>query len=165
MKKVLCVILIIFVFLSGCSAVNKAPYPVISNISFVAEVEYQNKIFEYAVTISDTDEYKIDILKNGKETGFTVTFNNDKMQFSLQDLKYETSLSELPQGLFIDIIYTCFSSLPKNTPTESKDDLFLIENKTQKYDYIIYFTQSGLPLKMEEKNNSITAIFKSMKIL
>ena len=165
MKKILSFVFAFLFSLSGCSAVNRAPYPVISNISFVAEIEYQNKIFEYAITISKTNEYKIDILKNGKETGLTIIFNNDKMQFSFQDLKYETTLSDLPQGLFIDLIYNCFNSIPKNTTTELDKDLFFIKNKTQKYDYKIYFSESGLPIKMEEKNNSITAIFKGMKIM
>ena len=47
----------------------------------------------------------------------------------------------------------------------SKDDVFFASNKTSKYNYTIYFSESGLPIKMEEKNNSITTIFKSMKIL
>lgn len=165
MRKVSAVLFAVIIFMSGCSAVSKQPYPVITNISFIAEVEYQNKILEYAVTISKNADYKIEILKDSEPTGFTATFKDENISFSYQGLEYKTALSSLADGLIIDLIYTCFDALPKNTPTNSKDDVFFIKNKTQKYDYTIFFSEAGLPIKMEEKNYSITVIFKSMKIL
>lgn len=165
MKRAAAIIISFILFLSGCNAVSKEPTPVISNISFTAVIEYQNKLLEYAVTISETDEYKLEVLKNGKPTGLTVIFKDEKIKFSHQDIEYESSVSELPDGLIIDIIYTAFNSLPKNTPTKSKDDVFYIKNITENYNYTIYFAETGLPIKMEEINNTITAIFKNMKIL
>lgn len=154
---------LILINLCGCKS-NSGVAAIVSDISFKAEADYGGKKLEYAVKIDSAGNTETEILKDGKPSGFKVWNDGVNTVFTLDGIEYKTSLSSLPEGIIIDLFYICFKDAA-GKPVKAGENSFLVEGKTDKYNYEITLGETGLPLKLTESNLNISVIITNQSIL
>lgn len=154
------------VLLCGCSATTSSVNAITSGITFNAEILYNNLSFCYSVTINNGSETIMESVEDSELPLANLHFSGNSLNIRYENLEYKTEISSLPKGIILDFIHSVFLDAKKNDKKVIlKDDEYFIEGKTQKYDYKIYFGGSGLPLKIVDTENSITAIISNAKVL
>lgn len=161
MKK-LSVLLCLSLFLCACSATNSKITPICSGVSFNAQINYENQVYDFLVSINDSGNTMIE----NKMDRYIIEFSETGVNFKYGDLVYKTELTALPDDFKLDLIHTVFSDISKSKPMViSKNDSFFVEGETEKYKYKVFFGLSGLPLEIIEKNNNISIIISNAKVI
>lgn len=160
MKKLFCLLFLICIFCSGCK--NKSPgvTPITSELSFDTEIEYLGETEKYSV-VFETDSVSVFC----QSTGVNTVFKDDTATFSFDSISHETKIENLPKELIIDLFYEMKTGIEKTSDIKLKNNEYYIDFKTDKYNFSICFSQTGLPLKITEKNNGIYFEITNTKIL
>lgn len=150
MKKIFCLFFCI-ILLSGCNKKSSEVTAVTTGLSFDAIVVSEDTETEYNITISKKGEINAVCPSNG----ISYKYNSDSLDITYKELTYSTDLSSVPEGFILDFINTVFKDCSKKSPLNRNNQYFLKGN-TENYNYTIYFGATGLPLKIETQNLTIT---------
>lgn len=145
---------ILILLLSSCSVPKKNESPVLSGISFQAEVTRDSKTEIFLVKFHKNGDCELSFTKDGEPTGVGIFFSKNGANCFLNGTKLETNIGLLNEGLYADFIYSVFSAA-RNCKIKYSDGLPIIENTNGKYDFVITLSGSGLPLSIKEKNFGI----------
>ena len=164
MKKILCIILVFLLFLVSCKK-STSISPVITDISFTAEASINNEISKYETVIKYKDD-NILIELSDLSSGITFSFYDGKLTEKLYNIENKTDISSLSALSVPELIYFIINDITQNNKLiKSDDNFFYIESDTDKYDYKIFFAESGIPLKIEENNLSVKILIKNARLL
>lgn len=166
MKKILCFILCLCFFIpTGCNKKSSDVTAVTTGLSFTAEISYKNNTVSYSVTIFDNSDTEIKTLSDSL-SGLCYTFSGETVTVSYNGLEYNIPISSLPEGIITDFLYSVFCTVKENnSAVMSENDEYYISDRNEKYSFKIYLGETGLPLKIEDSENGITAIIKNASII
>ena len=164
------VLLLICFFLTGCSnaEIGKKIVPITNQIYFTAEIKTANTTFNYYVEINkDSEIYMEYINKNDTSpAGFDYDFKNNTVIYKYKELVFKTDISELNTSSTIDFIPSVYKYfIEKNPEIYFSNQNYLIDGKTEKYDFTVYFGQTGLPIRLEERKNNIAITITNSGII
>lgn len=166
MKKIFCVLIcIVFVVLAGCGDNSREITPVTSSIKFTAKIEYNGIAHTYRVNIDEKSNTEL-IAKDSELKGMSYYFSGDKVTERFNKLEHEINLSSLPEGIIIDFIHSVFKTVTteKNDVT-SDNGQFILNADNERYNFKMFLGETGIPIKIEDKENGITAIISDAAII
>lgn len=167
MKKFIYILLCLSLFLTGCSGNRKssAVTAVTTGLSFTAEISISNTSFSYFVEIDKNGSVSMKSIPEN-EVGIDYLFENGKIIYKYNELEYIADISSLPESNLADFIPTVFSRLKDISYNVAyKNNQYYITDKTGKYEFTVYLGQTGLPIKITDKKNSIVAVIKNPTLI
>ena len=162
MKKILSIIFCL-ILLAGCNKKSSEVIAVTTGLSFTAEVSFYDTKATYNIKISENGETELESV-SGNTKDMKVILKGENLNITFKELNYTSNLNSLPEGTFAKFIHTVFLDCNKKT-VYFENNQYFTEGKTPEYNYKIYFGATGLPIKIEEKNQNITAFFKNTSII
>lgn len=160
MKKIICLIFLILLSFSGCAKKSPEVAPVTTGLKFNAEITNSEQKLNCSVKIDANSnmQMKIDQIEY-LFTGNTVTLNYG-------DISHQIEISSLPENTLTDFLYSVFNSVSKSDKNVMSDgEEYYISSSTDKYEYTCFFAQTGIPLKITEKNFGITVFISKATII
>ena len=155
MKRTLCLLFSLLIFCSGCDSKSSGVTAVTSGLSFDAKLIFSGKETIYTVNI-EKDGTTETVLPSGT----VFTFSDDTYTVNYEGLSKNAKLSSLNKNLYVDFFYSLFKALRENDcKVTVKDERYLIECNTDKYDFTLFIGQSGLPIEVNERNFGFKAVF------
>ena len=166
MRKFICLIFsLVFIVLCGCDNKNNQVTAITSGLSFTALVEYKNEEYEFKVTIPKDSVMTAEIISPKRIKGSIFEFSNSNLLFRCDDLEYKTSLQNLPENFPVGFVYSVFCDIAeKSQQVQIQNDQHFISGKTQNFNYKLLLGNTGLPIKITDNKNNITAIIKQATI-
>ncbi|MBE6808408.1 MAG: hypothetical protein J6J30_01415 [Clostridia bacterium] len=167
MKKFIYILLCLSLFLTGCSGNRKssAVTAVTTGLSFTAEISISNTTFSYFVEIAKSGSVSMKSATDN-ETCVDYLFENGKIIYKYNELEYIADISSLPESNFADFIPSVFGRLKHISDNVTyKNNQYCITDKTGKYEFTVYLGQTGLPIKITDKKNSIVTIIKNPTLI
>lgn len=154
---------LMLLLICGCSE-RKDISPVLNNISFTAETQYENAAFSCDVTVND-DVLKSVVSKPDEIKGlcFEVTKNKIEVQFS--GITYEPSLESLPQSAVIKILYNVITDVKDSKTLNCNDKNCEISGRVDGYKYTFNFSPSGLPISLYIDELNLKIEFKNVTVI
>lgn len=163
LKKIISILLLI-VCLAGCGT-GDGVCAITSGISFVADIEYENECYSYSVEIAENGDTVMTAVSENCLEGSVVRFFGSEICFECNGIAFSTEISALPEGIVSDFIYSVFSdATAKKENVSFEHDRYILNGKTDKYDYSMYLGETGLPIKITDKTGGITATIKNVCI-
>lgn len=164
MKKLLSItISLFFIFsLCNCNKESSDVTAVTTGLSFTAELSYKNQTFKY--------DYKIfkdgsaEALLHLDKTETKIFFSENSIKYDFNNLEYTQSLNNLNENLIIDFIFSVMKDA-SNKKVYTQNEYLCLEGKTDKYDYKMYLSEMGIPLKIEDKQKGIQVIITNQALL
>ncbi|MBR4123475.1 MAG: hypothetical protein IKT93_03570 [Clostridia bacterium] len=160
MKKIICLIFLVLLSFSGCAKKSPEVTPVTTGLKFNAQITNgeQNLNCSVKIDANGNMQMKIDQIE--------YLFSGNTITINYADISHKTELSAFPKNTFADFLYVIFNSVSKSgKDVITNDKEYYISNSTDKYEYTCFFAQTGLPLKITEKNFGITALITGAQII
>lgn len=163
LKKFLFLPLILLLSICGCSE-KKDVTPVLNNISFTAETQYESTSFSCDASVGD-DALKLVVSKPEeiKDLCFEVSKNKAEVQFS--GITYNPSIDSLPQGSIIKILYNVINDVKDGKTLNRNDKNCEIIGRAGGYKYLFIFSPSGLPISLYVDELNLKIEFKNVTII
>lgn len=163
MKRFICLVLPLFFIFLFCSC-NKSSdvAAVTTGLSFTAKLSYQDKIYEYSYAFYKDGTAKADLISDKITTN--LFFSGDTVKYSFMDLEHTQNLKLLNENLIIDFIYKVLKDA-NGKKLYLNNDNYSLKGKTDKYNYTVYFGESGLPLKIEDTQKQIEVLIKNPSLI
>ncbi len=160
MKKIICLIFIILLSFSGCAKKSPEVTPVTTGLKFNAQIISGEQKLNCSVKIDTNGNMQM------KTDQIEYLFSGNTVTLNYSDISHKTEISALPKNTYTDLLYIIFNSVSKSGKCVISDDKeYYISNSTDKYKYTCFFAETGVPLKIEEKNFGITAIITGSVII
>jgi len=154
----------VLILLCGCDKIHN-PTALTEKISFNAEIDYNNEKYELKVKIPKNSNIIIEMDSPERLKGSIFEFSNSNLTFNSQGLSYKTSAENLPSVSPVGFIYYVFSDVAKKSDQVNfQNDEYFISGKIKNYNYKFSFGASGLPIKIIDNKNNITAFIKGVSI-
>lgn len=166
MKKLLFFILLgVFLTLCGCDNANSGVSAITGELKFSAKIEYNDETYEFDVEIPESSKTIMKAVSPKRIKDNVFEFSGDKVSVRLGELEYKTSPRNLPNVSPVRFIYEVFENAEKNKNNVTlKNNEYFISGKTENYEYTLFIGNSGLPIKITDKKNNISAIIKQATI-
>ncbi len=168
MKKVFIPFFCLLAFCIGCSGFIKSSdvTAITSGLSFTAEISHSDNTYIYDVTINKNGSTEMKPKNADSTIGTDYLFDGNTVTYKYDNLEYSSKISAIPKSSYADFIYTVLKETAKQkSKVKSKNNQYYLEGKTDKYDFLIYFGGSGLPLKIIDKNKNLSVILKNVVLL
>lgn len=147
MKKVLCLTFAFLLLLSGCQ--KGTITPICENLGFNAHISYFNEKYICPTVISGDGTMTVKVTEPEILNGLTLTYTNDgNVTATLGSVTYTPSAQSSYYVGITDCMAAAFREI-KGQTIENKGDTFIFEGNFNSKPYRIYFTDKGIPLKME----------------
>lgn len=150
-------------FLIGCKSKAENIKPITNNVSFDCNITFYNEDYDCKVTNTKNNEITLKFSSPENINGLEYIITKDKITSVYKGIEYESRIESYPPQSIAKFIYTVLCS--ENNKVLEQNDNFFVEGKTKDYNYKMHLGQTGLPIKITEKNNSITVIIKNATIL
>jgi len=158
-------IALILVTLCGCSNGGTAVTAISKGISFNAEIKCENENYEFKVKIPENSNMILETVSPKKIAGSVFKISNSGATFVCGEIEHKTSLESLPKSSPVGFIYSVFSDIASRpVEAEFENDEYFITGETANYDYKLILGNTGLPIKIYDNKNNITAIIKEASI-
>ena len=168
MKKFFFILLCLFVTLTGCSGYKKssAVTAVTTGLSFTAEISYEESSYCYFVEVGKDGKIRMQSRSEQSDTQTDYMFYNSTVTYIYNELEYSTDISAIPQSSVIDLIPAVLTEAGKaGNNVNYKKEQFFLTGKTPKYNFTLFFGQSGLPIKITETQLGISVIIKNPTLI
>ncbi len=162
MLKKLLVFPLVFLLLCGC-AQNKKATPILNNISFTAEIDYDDSEFKARATVADgalnlviiePQEIK-DLILNITKNGVTAEFKG---------VTYTPDISSLPQGAIVQVLYNIINDISSGKMANCDNENCEISGRVDGYKYDFKFSPSGLPISLKVDDFDLEIEFKNVTV-
>lgn len=150
MKKVLCLTFAFLLLLSGCQ--KGTITPICENLGFNAHISYFNEKYICPTVISGDGTMTVKVTEPEILNGLTLTYTNDgNVTATLGSVTYTPSAQSSYYVGITDCMAGAFREI-KGQTIENKGDTFVFEGNFNSKPYRIYFTDKGIPIKIETGN-------------
>lgn len=157
MKKILCVVFMLL--LVGCVDTVDVK-PVTQNISFTAEMTYYNEYYEMTVDISDSGNADITVTHPKELDGLRFVIEDGTLHCEFEGLRLD--VNDNHKTAAVNFLYAPF--FDSNQRVYKKDSEFFVKGGCDGGEYIMYITESGLPLKLCDSADRFEVIIKNLKV-
>ena len=159
MKKIFCVFFIFLLTLVGCKSKTKNISPVTKNISFNCDITFYNETYECKVVNTKNNNFNLIFTYPESINGLEYIITDKETTCVYKGIKYNPTSKNFPHQNIVSFIYSALSS--NNDKVFENDNNFYIKGDN----FSMYLGQTGLPLKIVDKNNIYTVIIKNATIL
>ncbi len=164
MKKVVFIILCV-IFMSSCNSGEKFITPILSGISFTAEIDYYNEYFACDVTIDQDKTMKLTVTQPQDISGMKLIFSGDKVTAEYMGITYTPHTDTLPVGGVAQTLYSIIRQLDDDTVLETQDGKNCIfKGRIDDRAFSFSFTPSGLPLCIDIPDQSFSIKFSKVEV-
>lgn len=167
MRKTFCLIILLLVFtLCGCNKKSSQTVAVSQGLSFTAEISYASQKYKFRVQIPDIQDTTIETVYPERLKGTFYKFSGSEANVSCKELNYKINISDLPKVSPITFIYEIYSDINANDYEVSfENDEFYISGESENYSYNLFLGRTGLPIKIEDNENNISAVITEATII
>ncbi len=163
MKKWLIITVIICLSICGCDT-NSTTKPQINNLNFTVHGVIDNTEYMFNATTED-NEIKLSVVAPKRLENFKLSYKNDSIKFNYLDLEKEIPLKDFEEDSVFKILLLGFENALNSEAMSIEDDNYFIKFNVDKAEYKMFFSQSGLPLKIVDKDLKREILFKGITIL
>lgn len=154
------IILLAFCF-SGCKAVVSGFSPVVSNISFEAQIDTPEDSFLYEASSDKDGNISFKAISPDEIKDFCYFIGKENCEISFGDV---VSPAPKEKTGVLGEIYDIFAFSQKNCKTAKKDnDMYILSGESDFGKFKIIFAQSGIPISAELSDGTII-YFKNVKL-
>lgn len=161
MKKIL-VLPLMFVFLCGCSKKSTVA-PIVNDISFEAEIEYDESQFICDVIIEE-NVFDITVTEPQNISGLRFVLSGDEVTVDFEGILYSKAIDDLSDNSVSKILFKVFSDINNGKFAEYDGENCKISGKTDDYEYDFTFSPSGLPIDLEIDDLDLIIDFKNVTL-
>lgn len=167
MRKTFCILVSLgLLLLCGCKSESCGVTAITDGLKFTAKIEYKKECYAYNVEIPKESNMRMEAVFPENLKGMILEFSDTSVTVNYNGIEYNMTLSDLPLSSTIGFIYTVFSDAgTKKEDIILRNDEFFISGKTPAYEYNLYFGTTGLPIKVTDDKNDITAIIENATII
>ncbi len=160
MQKLLIPFLIVSLLtFSGCKKTSTVK-PKFDNLFFTVDVLWETQNFVYSATTENSQLFLTSVSpENQKNT--KIAIKNDTLTFNYLGLEKSISSGQIPQNSFLNILRLAFNT-KENVINENNS--YYIKLTDDKNEYLLFITQSGLPLKIICSDSENQILFKGVTI-
>lgn len=160
--KRLFVLPLIVLTLCGCSKIETAT-PILKNISFIAEIHYQELDFVASSNITN-DALNLTVMEPKNIEDLLLTIDKNGITAKFKGISHNCDADSMPQSAAARILYDIFLDISGNKEIVSKDDNCVINGRVDEYKYIFTFAPSGLPINLEVDELDLYVNFKNVTV-
>ena len=164
MKKIYCILFsVLFIFLlTACENRTKIT-PITENISFVAEISYNDNEIVCNGEIDEKGTVKFTVVSPEEIEGFFYKFDEGKTQTGFGDINYP--FDEVSASNPFSTINSFFVTVRKDKSNILlKNNVFSYSGKCDYGKFKMNFGESGLPLSAVSESENTEAVFKKVYI-
>ncbi len=159
LKKLFVLPLALMLLLCGCSQKGKVE-PILSKLSFTADIEYNGENFIFDATLSD-NALSLVTVEPIEIKGFTLTLDKNASKANFEDVTYTFNGDNGLLSILFDIIGDVKN---KKTLKEDSDNL-KVSGKVGECKYTFTFSPGGLPISLAAKSPNLNVFFKNVTIM
>ena len=149
--------------LCGCSQ-SAGVTPVLDNISFTANVKYDNDSYVCDATVKD-GALNLVVTEPREIKGFTLSVDKNGTQAKLNDVEIALDTATMPQGAVAQVLFDVVSDAKNKETTERTDGNYEISGSVSNNDYIFIISPTGLPLNLKIENINFEIEFQNVTII
>lgn len=161
MKKIL-VLPLMFVFLCGCSKKSTVA-PIVNDISFEAEIEYDESQFICDVIIEE-NVFDITVTEPQNISDLRFVLSGDEVTVDFEGISYSKAIDDLSDNSVSKILFKVFSDINNGKFAEYDGENCKISGETDNYEYDFTFSPSGLPIDLEIDDLDLRIEFKNVTL-
>lgn len=161
MKKILFLPLL-FVLLCGCSKKTTVA-PVLNNISFEAEIEYNENQFVCDVDIKE-NVFDITVTKPENINGLNFVLSDSGVTANFNEISYSKDIDLLPDTAIHKLLFNVFCDVSNGKFAEYDSENCVISGKTDGYEYNLLISPSGLPINLEFDDIDLKIFFNNLTL-
>ncbi len=163
MKKIyLSVIFLLFILcFSGCKSLDKGFYPVITDISFEAQINTNGESYSYNTVSDKNGNISFKALSPDDIKDFGYYIGKEKCEISFGEV---SSVIEREETGPLGAIYEIFQFAKNNSNNAKADnDMYIISGEIDAGKFKMIFAESGIPISAEISNGTVI-YFKNVKL-
>lgn len=165
MKKI-ALLLLAFLMLCGCSRYGDNIKPILSGISFTANISFYNEAFVCDGLIDKEHNLKLIVKEPENIEGLTFSVENEIVTAEYKGITYTPSTGASPFGSAAENIYFVLSDAKERLyPVTRNADSFIIQSAKDDAYYKITLAPTGLPLTLEYPSKGLTVSFMNLTII
>lgn len=154
---------LMFLGLCGCSEKTTVE-PMLADISFVAEIKYDDNDFTADATISQ-DALNLVVTSPKEIKGFTLNISKNSTTAEFNGVKFDFDTNSLPYGAIAQVLCDVFDDIDtSNSAVVSGEENCVVDGRVNGYDYSFCFSPSGLPLSLQIDDIDLKINFKNVTI-
>ena len=161
--RLLC-IMFLPLLITGCSTKNEI-IPVLTKISFTAQIDYYNENYSCNTNIDDNGVMTVEVISPESIEGMLITFTDSEISAQYKGITYTPKTESMPIGSVTQLMYDIFDDVSKTVETVSAgEENCVIKGKADGREYSFTFSPAGLPLVLEIPNDSFKITFENVTI-
>ncbi len=160
MKKFFVLPLLLVIF-CGCSQ-PKQISPILNDISFEAQISYENENFVCDTTLLD-DTLNFSVIKPDEIKGSSLTLSENSVKAEFNGLSFEPDINSIPQGAVIKVFLEVLKDV-KDKKIDCNDNNCIINGSVSEYEYKFVFAPTGLPISLTIDELDLEIDFKNVTV-
>lgn len=162
-KKALPTIIFLLIFL--CSCKESVDFtPTLRQIEFTVQTVWKDTNYLFSVVTDNELNATVTVQEPTAIEGLKMTFSPQTVKTEYRGIKNELPLSAFDESSLFAVVYSILLQTDKSqNKIERQEENILIPCEITGTDYRIYFSETGLPLKIESPDTTI--LFKGISIL
>ncbi len=166
MKRIALVILSVMVLFCGCNISNAAKGALPSAFCTVAEISFDNMVYEAAIERYADSQWKIEFLAPDAVKGLIFTIEGEEIEISFNGLHFTFDTEKFPVGSVVSMLT---KSIDRIMPTE----LSIVEGETTNFasgeidgaSFALTLDKNGIPLTLEFGDSGMKVTFTEFEII
>lgn len=162
MLKKLLVLPLVLLLLCGCTNRKKVE-PILNNISFNAEIKYDDNKYVVNASVKD-DALNIVVIEPNRIKDLTFVIDKNGATAKFGGVEFVPRISSLPQGAVVNIFYKIINDINNIKTADYCGDNCVVESSVDNIEYNFKFSPSGLPISLNIDEFDVEIIFKKVTI-
>ncbi len=162
MLKKLLTLPLALLLLCGC-AQNKTATPILNNISFTAEIDYDENEFVADITVAE-EALNLAVIEPQEINGLILNITKNGVAAEFKGVSYTPDISSLPQGAVVQILYNILNDISSGKTASCDNENCTITGRVDGYKYEYEFSPSGLPISLKVDALNLEIDFKNVTI-
>ena len=163
MKKLLLIITAFCLFLCGCKNETEIK-PYLENINFTVHSIFGNTEYILNGFCSEDGRVELSVQSPAEMENIKFCLVEDTVKIYYLDLEKEIPLKNFEENSVLKIVFTGFIEAFKCDSLYFEDNNYIMDFEVDAIDYRMYYSQSGLPLKISSQNENTEIIFEGMSV-
>lgn len=152
--------------LCGCSKYKGDIKPILSGISFTANISFYNEEFVCDGWIDKEHTLKLIVKEPENIEGMTICVKNGIVNVEYKGISYTPNTETFPFGGVSEYFYAVLSDARERLyPVNHNSDCYYIESAENDKYYKITLSSTGLPLVLEYPSEGLTVLFMNLTII
>ncbi len=156
---------ICFVMLLCSCGSKKSVKPVLSSVSFQADIEYYNEKYTCDVVLDGDSQMNVTVVSPDELKGMKIYFSNGQITVEYRGLTYKPSAGKLPLNMAISTLYGVVNSAKNGQKADKQDGNCLLKGKIDGIRYELLTSPSGFPISLSLPDKGATVYFRNVTMI